>query len=142
MIQSLNHKVPSISLRKHLTFRVTFYQSSPQVCHTVIIILCGNGLFSQQWYEGYVVQRQVRKYSGARLFSSKMNSWQIVVVSLTTQCVHNYIRLARMIVNLQLAILDQIEPSSLPHIQVRLHEDILQTLVVCIDVNHIPKQIV
>jgi hypothetical protein len=88
------------------------------------------------------VQRQVRKYSGARLFSSKMNSWQIVVVSLTTQCVHNYIRLARMIVNLQLAILDQIEPSSLPHIQVRLHEDILQTLVVCIDVNHIPKQIV
>jgi hypothetical protein len=44
-------------------------------------------------------------------------------------------------VNLELVILNQLEPSSLPHIQVWLCEDVLQAHVVRIDVNQILKQI-
>jgi hypothetical protein len=44
-----------------------------------------------------------------------------------------------VIVNFQLIVFDQLEPSSLPHVQVRLSEDVLQAFVVCIDMNHIPK---
>jgi hypothetical protein len=44
-----------------------------------------------------------------------------------------------VVVDFQLVVLDQLKPSLLPHIQVRLSEDVLQDFVVCIDMNHIPK---
>jgi hypothetical protein len=42
-------------------------------------------------------------------------------------------------VDFQLIVLDQLEPSSLPHVQIRLGKDVLQAFVVYIDMNHIPK---
>jgi hypothetical protein len=44
-----------------------------------------------------------------------------------------------MIVDFQLIVLDQPEPSSLPHVQIQLGKDVLQAFVVRIDMNHIPK---
>jgi hypothetical protein len=44
-----------------------------------------------------------------------------------------------VIVNFWLVVLDQLDPSSLPHVQARLSEDVLQAFVVCIDMNHILK---
>jgi hypothetical protein len=70
-----------------------------------------------------------------------MNNLQVATVSLVTQHIYNDICLAQMIVNLQLIIIDQLEPSSLSPIQVWLREDVLQALVVRIDVYHIPMQI-
>jgi hypothetical protein len=43
-----------------------------------------------------------------------------------------------VIVNFQLIILDQLKPSSLLHVQIRLGKDILQAFVVHIDMNHFP----
>jgi hypothetical protein len=70
-----------------------------------------------------------------------MHNRQIVVVSLVTQCVYDHICLPRVVVHFQLIVHDQLEPSSLPQIKIRLGKDLLQALVVCIDVNHIPNQI-
>jgi hypothetical protein len=71
-------------------------------------------------------------------FDNYAYSWQVVVVSLTTQRVCNDVCLFRVIVNFQLVVLDQLKPSSLPHVQIWLGKDVLQAFVVCIDMNHIP----
>jgi hypothetical protein len=60
-------------------------------------------------------------------------------MSLMTQRVHNDVCLSQVIVNLQLIVFDQLEPSSLPHVQIWLSKDVLQAFVVHIDMNHIPK---
>ncbi len=70
-----------------------------------------------------------------------MHNWQVVVVSLATQHVCNDIFLSWVIVNFQIVVLDQLEPSLLPLVQVRLSENVLQALVVRIDMSHIPKKI-
>jgi hypothetical protein len=59
-------------------------------------------------------------------------------VSLTTQHVRNDVCLTRVIVNFQLLVLDQLEPPSLPHVQIWLGKDVLQAFVVRVDMNHIP----
>jgi hypothetical protein len=56
-----------------------------------------------------------------------------------TQRIRNDVCLSQVIVNFQLIVLDQLEPSSLPHVQIRLGKDILQAFVVRIDINHILK---
>jgi hypothetical protein len=62
-------------------------------------------------------------------------------VSLATQGIHNLICLTRMIVNLKIIVLNQLQPSSLPHVQIGLSEKVLQALVVSEDMSHIPKKI-
>jgi hypothetical protein len=49
---------------------------------------------------------------------------------LSTQGIHNQIRLARVIVNLQIIILYEFQPSALPKVEILLSEYVLQTLVV------------
>jgi hypothetical protein len=56
-----------------------------------------------------------------------------------TQCVRNDVCLSQVLVNFQLVVLDQLEPSSLPHVQIWLVKDVLQAFVVRIDMNHISK---
>jgi hypothetical protein len=46
-----------------------------------------------------------------------------------------------MIVNLKIIVLDQLQPSSLPHVQIRLSEKVPQALMVGEDMNHIHKKI-
>jgi hypothetical protein len=54
----------------------------------------------------------------------------------------NHISFAGMIMDFQIIILDQFQPSSLPHIQIRLSENILETLVVSADIAVITHQVV
>jgi hypothetical protein len=60
---------------------------------------------------------------------------------LATQGIRNDIHLSRMIMNLQIIVLDKLQPSSLVHVQIWLSEDILHALEVSEDMNHIPKKI-
>jgi hypothetical protein len=46
-----------------------------------------------------------------------------------------------MIVNLEIVIFNQLEPSSLTHVQLWLGEDIFETFMVSIDIAHIVQQI-
>jgi hypothetical protein len=55
-----------------------------------------------------------------------------------TQRVCDDICLSQVIVDFQLVVLDQLELSSLPHVQIRLGKDVLQAFVVHMDMNHIP----
>jgi len=47
-----------------------------------------------------------------------------------------------MIMDFQIIVLDQFEPSSLPHVNIGLSEDIFETLVIGIDVAMISEKIV
>jgi hypothetical protein len=44
-------------------------------------------------------------------------------------------------VNLEIVIFNQLEPSSLTHVQLRLGEDIFEAFIVSIDTAHIAQQI-
>jgi hypothetical protein len=44
---------------------------------------------------------------------------------LPTQGIRNQIRLARMIVNLQVIVFDELQPTALPKVEILLSEDIL-----------------
>jgi hypothetical protein len=80
-------------------------------------------------------------YSNARFFPRDTDNRQVVAVSFVAQGIYNQICLIRMIVNLKIIILDQLQPSPLPHVQIRLSEKVLQALVVSEFVSHIPKNI-
>jgi hypothetical protein len=67
---------------------------------------------------------------------------QVVAAMLGTQCVGYDICLAGVVVNAQVVVLDQLEPSPLPQVQFRLGEDILQALVININVALVTHQIV
>ena len=60
---------------------------------------------------------------------------QTVAVSLPAQCVNNYIGLAWSIFNTQIILLNHFDPTSLPEVEIRLSEDVLETLVVSEDVH-------
>jgi hypothetical protein len=51
-------------------------------------------------------------------------------VFLPTQGIRNQIRLARVIVNLQIIILNEFQSSALPKVEILLSEYVLQTLVI------------
>jgi hypothetical protein len=65
----------------------------------------------------------------------------VVTVSFVTQSIRNDICLTRMIRNLKIIVLDQFQPFSLPHVQIRLSEKVLQALVISEDMSHISKKI-
>jgi hypothetical protein len=44
-----------------------------------------------------------------------------------------------MIVHLQIVVLDQLEQSVLPHLKLRLSENVLQAFVISEDIARIPK---
>jgi hypothetical protein len=62
-------------------------------------------------------------------------------VSFATQGICNHICLTGVIVNLKIIVLDQLQPSSLPHIQIWLREKVLQPFVISEDMSHISKKI-
>jgi hypothetical protein len=63
-------------------------------------------------------------------------------VSFAAQGIRNHIRLTGVIMNLKIIVLDQLKSSSLMHVQISLSENVLQSLMVDEDMNHIPKKIV
>jgi hypothetical protein len=66
---------------------------------------------------------------------------QGVTMELTAQSIDNNVRLAKMIVNLEIIIFDHVKPSYLMHVQLRLGEDIFDAFMVCIDIAHITQQV-
>ena len=60
---------------------------------------------------------------------------QTVVVRLPAQCVSNHICLAWSILDTRIILLNHFDSSSLPEVEIRLSEDVLETLVVSEDVH-------
>jgi hypothetical protein len=64
-----------------------------------------------------------------------------MTMGLMAQSIGNNVCLARMIVNLEIIIFNQLKPSSLMHVQLRLGENIFEAFMVSIDIAHIAQQI-
>jgi hypothetical protein len=126
---------------KIVDFRVTFRQHSLNVCKSCIDALSCNDFSSQHRGEGHIILSHDRGYPNARFFPRDTNNGKVVTVSFTTQGIRNHIRLTGMIVNLKIIVLNQLQPSSLSHVQIRLSEKVLQSLVISEDMSHIPKKI-
>jgi hypothetical protein len=60
---------------------------------------------------------------------------EMIASVFAAQGIGNHICLVRMVMDFQLIILDQFYLSSLPHIQVRLSEKILQAFVISVDMH-------
>jgi hypothetical protein len=101
---------------KTVDFRVTFNQPSLNVCDSRIDALSCNDFPSQHRGEGHIILSQDRGYLNARFIPRDTNSGQVVTVSFATQGICNHVSLTGVIVNLKIIVLDQLQPSSLPHV--------------------------
>jgi hypothetical protein len=110
---------------KTIDFRVTFSQPPLNVCDSYIYSLSCNDFPSQHRGDGHIILSHDWGYSNARFFPRDTDSMQVVAVSFATQGIHNHIRLTGMIVNLKIIVLDQLQPSSLPHVQINLSKKVL-----------------
>jgi hypothetical protein len=126
---------------KTVDFRVTFSQPPLNVCDSHIDALSYNDFPSQHRGEDHIILSHDRGYPNARFFPRDTDSGQVITVSFETQGIYNHICLTGVIVNLKIIVLDQLQPSSLPHVQIRLSEKVLQALVISEDMSHIPKKI-
>jgi hypothetical protein len=68
-------------------------------------------------------------------FPSEASSRQVVAMSFVAQGIRNHIRLIRVIMNLKIIVLDQLQPSSLTHVQISLRENVRQALMVGEEMN-------
>jgi hypothetical protein len=96
---------------------------------------------SQHRGEGHISLSYVRSYSNAIFFPRDVDSRLVVAVSFAAEGICNHIHFVGVIVNLKIIVLDQLQPSSLPHVQIRPSGKVLQALVVGEDMSHIPKKI-
>ena len=60
---------------------------------------------------------------------------QTVAIRFPAQCVSNHIGLAWSILDTRIILLNHFDPTSLPEVEIRLSEDVLETLVVSEDVH-------
>jgi hypothetical protein len=126
---------------KIVDFRVTFSQPPLNVCDSCIDALSYNDFPSQHRGEGHIILSHDRSYPNIRFFLRDADNRQVVAVSFVAQDICNHIRLTGMIVKLKIIVVDQLQPSSLLHVQIGLSEKVLQALVVDEDMSHIPKKI-
>jgi hypothetical protein len=101
---------------KIVDFRVTFSQPSLNVCDSSIDALSCNDFPSQHRGESHIILSHDRRYPNARFFPEDTDSGQVVIVRFVTQGICNHICLTGVIVNLNIIVLDQLQPSSLPHV--------------------------
>jgi hypothetical protein len=66
---------------------------------------------------------------------------QRIAMRFLAQDISNNICLARMIMYLQIVVLDQLQPLALMHVQLRLSKNVLETFMISIDVAHVTKQV-
>jgi hypothetical protein len=126
---------------KTIDFRVTFSQPSLNMCDSRIDALSYNNFPFQHQGEGHIILSHDKGYPNARFFPGDTDSGQVVTVSFATQDIYNHVCLTGVIVNLKIIVLDQLQPSSLLHVQIRLSEKVLQALVISEDMSHIPRKI-
>jgi hypothetical protein len=110
---------------KTVNFRITFSQPPLNVCDSRIDALSCNDLPSQQRGEGHIILSHDGGYLNTRLFPGDTDSRQVVTVSFAAQGICNHIRLTGMIVNLKIIVLNQLQPSSLPHVYISMSEKVL-----------------
>src|SRR4051812_34372879 len=67
---------------------------------------------------------------------------EVVDISFTAKSIGHNIRFARCVVDGHIKVIDCFDPSPLPKVEIRLSEDILQTLVVRKDLTTVTKQVV
>jgi hypothetical protein len=101
---------------KTVDFRITFSQPPLNVCDPRIDALSWNNFPSQHRGEGHIILSHDRDYSNARFFPIVTDNRQVVAMSFAAQGICNHIRLTGMIVNLKIIVLDQFQPSPLPHV--------------------------
>jgi hypothetical protein len=110
-----------------------------EMTHSNVCPLDGNDVFFDSWNESYAVQSTMWDNSETWFFGITTGGRRLdrdmVASVFAAQGIGNHICLARVIMNFQLIILDQFYPSSLPHIQVRLSEKILQTFMISVDMH-------
>jgi hypothetical protein len=126
---------------KTFDFRFTLSHPPLNVCDSRINALSCNDFPSQHRGEGHIILSHDRGYSNVRFFPGDTDSSQVVAVSFVTQDILNHIRLTGMIVNLKTIVLNQLQPSSLSHVQISLSEEVLQAHMISEDMSHIPKKI-
>jgi hypothetical protein len=126
---------------KIVDFMVTFSQPSLNVCDSCIDALSYNDFPSQHRGESHIILSHDRGYMNTRFFPRDTNNRQVIIVSFATQGICNHVCLTGVIVNLKIIVLDQLQLSSLPHVQIRLSEKVLQALVISKNMSNIPKKI-
>jgi hypothetical protein len=105
---------------KTVNLSVTFGQPLLNVCDSLIAALSCNDVPSQHWGESHIILSHDRSYLNARFFSGDSDSRQVVTVSFVAQGICNQFCLTGMIVNLKIIVLDQLQSSSLLHVQIGL----------------------
>jgi hypothetical protein len=113
---------------KIVDFRVTFNQPPLNVCNSRIDALSCNDFPSQHRGEGHIILSDDRSYSNVRFFPGDTDSRSVVVVNFLAQGIRNHIRFTGVIMNLKIIVLDQLQPSPLPHVQIVLSEKYFKLL--------------
>jgi hypothetical protein len=108
----------SVIHAKIVDFWVTFSQPSLNVYDSRIDALSSNDFPSQHRGESHIILSHDRGYSNARFFPRDTDSRQVVTMSFTTQGICNHVCLTGVIANLKIIVLDQLQPSSLSHVQI------------------------
>jgi hypothetical protein len=91
---------------KTVDHRVTFGQPPLDMCDSLITALSCNDVSSQHRGEGHIILSHVRSYWNARFFHGDVNSRYVLAVSFVAQGIRNHIRLAGVITNLKIIVLD------------------------------------
>ena len=116
--------------------------------HTFVILLCFLDLIEEGGFDLKICKKSLRDYIESKSLKFIIEcgifglDHKTIAPSLSAQGSSNNVHLAWMIMNLQFIVLDQFKPSSLPHVEVDLSEDILETLVIGIDIAKISKEVV
>jgi hypothetical protein len=111
------------------------------VCDSRIDALSYNDFPFQHQGESHVILSHDRGYLNARFFLEDTDSGQVVAVSFVTQGICNHVCLIGVIVNFNIIVPNQLQPSCLSHVQIILSEKVLQAHVISEDMSHIPKKI-
>ena len=98
-------------------------------------------------FDDSIVKRTLQSNLVEHKWVHKTWQWWIfhlnwMTVRFSTQGIRNHVGLARMVVHLEIIIFNPLKPPLLSHIQFRLSEDVLETLMIGVDVAQITKQIV
>src|ERR1043165_1736755 len=113
-----------------------------------IILLCSSDPLQQVWLHLKCCHKTTRNNLQPEflelLTQLKWHSLSIsnIDVALTAQCICNDICFTRMILHIQVIVLNKLQPSALPEVQLPLSEDVLQTLMISEYVTAVTNEIV
>src|SRR3954469_4191477 len=113
-----------------------------------VILLCSSDPIQQVWLHLKCFHKSTRNNPQPELLELltqlKWHSLSIsnIYMALTAQRICNNICFTRMILHIPVIVLNQLQPSALPEVQLSLSEDILQALMIHENVTAVPNEIV